>query len=777
MAFTQFRPVRPLTFVALLATLLAAWPAGAQPTTDPADGAPAAQAAATSRPKIGLALGGGSARGFAHIGVLEWFEENRIPIDFIGGTSMGGLVAGAYATGLSPDEIRAMMKDVDWDNMFLADSPYKFKSFRRKEDARAYPSQLKFGLKGGFQLPSGVNPGQRILWLLNRIALPYGILESFDQLPTPYRCVATDLNKAEQVVLDRGNLSLAMRATMAIPLVFTPVQIGDRLLVDGGALNNIPADVVRQMGADIVIAVDVAADADGTETAKLTLFGVVGKTIDAMMMPGIRNALKSADVVIDPDLKGLTGMDFRKSDELSERGLAASKAAADRLLRYRVEEPVWQAHQAQRAKKRAPASPEIAFVRVNGVDEDKATLITRAVAATPGQPVNVDDLESSIAYLTGNDLYDTIGYRLEYENGQPGLVLDVTPKSYAPPFLFLAFDLQNIDSNSFSADFRARTVFTDVLNAGSELRADVTIGTDQYIGGELFLPMGRTREFITLGGGRFFFAPRLYFSRESVNGYFDDELVAEYVSKKTGGGLDVGFTSGRRNQIRLGYDVQDVRVRLRIGDPILPEGEGTNRFVTLRYNFDGFTSPLVPTRGANVEASLVRFFDSAQPTSLIAGTDYEPLDEFWQGEVSYWQFFRVRETDRVFYNFSGGTSFGDTPRGVNMFSLGGPFRLGSLNQDELRGPNYLLADLGYLRELFRLPDFLGASVLAGAWVEAGSAFDELDRAQFEFSGTAGVIAETLLGPLFGGVSTGSNGGFKFYVALRPLFRSGRPAGL
>jgi NTE family protein len=766
-----------LPFCLFLVSLLAVPPAVAQPSHTPEAPDPAAQVSASSRPKIGLALGGGSARGFAHIGVLEWFEENRIPIDYIGGTSMGGLVAGAYASGMGPAEIRELMKEVDWDNMFLADSPYKFKSFRRREDARSYPSQLKFGLKGGFQLPTGVNPGQRILWLLNRIALPYGILESFDQLPTPYRCVATDLNKSEQVVIDRGNLSLAMRATMAIPLVFTPVQIGDRLLVDGGALNNIPADVVRQMGADIVIAVDVAADVDGTESAKLSLFGVVGKTIDTMMMPGIRNALKSADVVVDPDLKGLTGMDFRKSDELAQRGFAGTKAVADKLQQYRVEESVWQAHQAERSRKRAGASPQISFVKVDGVDEDRATLIKRVVAATPGQPVNIKDLEQSLAYLTGNDLYDTIGYRLEYENGQPGLVLDVTPKSYAPPFLFLAFDLQNIDSNSFSADFRARTVFTDVVNAGSEVRADVTIGTNQYVGAELFVPVGRTREFVTLGGGRFFFAPRAYFSRESVNGYLDDELVAEYIVKKTGGGLDLGFTSGRRNQIRLGYDIQDTRGRLRIGDPILPEVEGTNRFASLRYAFDGFTTPLVPTRGANVEANLIRFFDTPQTTSSLPGATHETVDNFWQGEVSYWHFFRVKETDRVFLNLSGGTSFGEEPRGINVFSLGGPFRLGSFNQDELRGPNYVLADLGYLYELFRLPDFLGASVLAGAWLETGSAFEKLDQAQFKFSGTAGLIAETLLGPVFGGVSTGSNGGFKFYVALRPLFRAGRSAGM
>ena len=770
------RRIRSLSVFAPLLALLAAWPAAAQPSASPVAEPAETQASTPRRPRIGLALGGGAARGFAHIGVLEWFEANRIPIDYVAGTSMGGLVAGAYATGMSPGEIQALMKEVDWDNMFLADSPYKFKSFRRREDARAYPSQLKFGLKGGFQVPTGVNPGQRILWLLNRIALPYGELDTFDSLPTPFRCVATDLIKSDAVVLSEGNLSMAMRATMAIPAVFTPVRIGDKLLVDGGALNNIPADVVRDMGADIVIAVDVAADVDGTETARLTLFGVMGKTIDTMMMPGIRAALKSADYVIDPDLRGLTALDWRRSDDLAARGLAASKEMGEKLSKYRVEESVWQAHQAARNQKRASASPEITFVRVNGVDEKRADLIRRAVAARPGQVVDIEALELSLAHLTGNDLYDTVGYRLDFENGKPGLVLDVTPKSYAPPFLFFAFDLQNIDSNSFAADFRARTVFTDVLNAGSEVRADFTVGTNQYVGAEFFIPVGRTHEFVTLGGGRFYFMPRAYFSRDSVNGYVDDELVAEYIVKKSDLGLDVGFTSGRRSQVRLGYDVQDVRARLRIGDPVLPEATGTNQFASLGFTFDGFTTPIVPTRGPHVETYLRKFFDAAQTTSQVPGVQDDHVTDFWQGEATYWHFFRVKRADRVFYNLSGGTSFGEEPRGVNAFTLGGPFRLDSLNQGELRGPNYLLATTGYLKELFRLPDFLGGSVLAGAWAGAGSAFDKLSEAQFEFSGTGGVIAETLLGPMFAGVSTGSNGGFKFYVALGPLFRDARRAG-
>jgi NTE family protein len=297
------------------------------------DQPPAAPAQAKPRPRIGLALGGGSARGLAHIGVLEWFERNHIPIDMIAGTSMGGLVAGAYASGMTPAEIRDLMRTTDWDVMFLADSPFRYKTFRRKQDKRAYPAQLEFGLKGGFRLPGGLNPGQEVAMLLDRIAAPYPPLDSFDQLPTPYRCVATDLRKGEAVVISRGSLSRAMRATMAIPGVFTPVTYDDWLLVDGGVLNNIPADVVRGMKADVVIAVNVGADSAQEEDPNQSLFTLLGQTIDTMMSTGTRKALESADLIIDPDLKGLGSTDWRRSDDLAERGSMASEAQSVALKR------------------------------------------------------------------------------------------------------------------------------------------------------------------------------------------------------------------------------------------------------------------------------------------------------------------------------------------------------------------------------------------------------------------------------------------------------------
>ncbi len=188
-----------------------------------------------------MAFGGGSARGLAHVGVIRWFEEHRIPIDVVAGTSMGGLIGGAFATGLDAGEIQTMLAAIDWDEMFGA-STFKYKNIRRKEDARAYPSRLEFGIKRGIVAPPSLNNGQQVELLLSRIAAPSYDIDSFDQLPTPFRCVAVDIVSASQVVLDHGSLAQAMRATMSLPLIFPPVELDGRVLVDGGVMNNVPAE-------------------------------------------------------------------------------------------------------------------------------------------------------------------------------------------------------------------------------------------------------------------------------------------------------------------------------------------------------------------------------------------------------------------------------------------------------------------------------------------------------------------------------------------------------
>ena len=723
------------------------------PQTPPAQPGP--------RPRLGLALGGGAARGIAHIGIFEWLEEHRIPVDIIAGTSAGGLVGGAYAAGMTPAEMRELMRSTDWDLVFLSDSPFKYKTFRRKEDARAFPGQIDFGLKGGFKFPSGLNAGQQVELLFDRIAGPYYDLRSFDDLPTPYRAVATDLRKAERVVFDRGELSQAMRATMAIPGVFTPVVDGDRVLVDGGILDNVPADVVREAGADVVIAVSVGSSTD-RPPPPASMFDVLSQTIDAFMIAGVNTSLKSADLVITPDLKGFFGLDWRKSEAIADRGYQAAEEKAADLLKYQVDESTWAEWKRAREARRRTSMPDVAFVRVEGVEEPHATLILERVERElVGMPFDRLAVEDAILRLSGTDRYEVIGYRIVPAPEGAGLLLRVRPKTYGPPFLLPAFDLQNIDSNSFSADLRFRVASYDTFVAGSEVRLDIGIGSTQTVSGEFYRRLGRSKLFA---------APRAYFRRSSLNAYNDDsELTAEYRVKRYGGGGDLGVDFGPRSELRVGYDVADVRARRRVGLPTLPEAEGTERVASIRWVFDGQNSPLVPSRGVYARSRL-SFFHATPSLVDEEGAVIQRFDDFPQGEIVASYFTRWRGRNRVFVIAGAGTSFGNDS-GLELFRLGGPFRLGAFNNDEISGDHYVLGVAGVLREWFRLPDVLGANVYYGAWFENGSAFDDWDDARYRSNGSLGVIVETIFGPaFFGGSISLRTGDGRFYVSLAPLQR-------
>ena len=230
-----------------------------------------AKPAPAGRPKLGIVLEGGGALGLAHIGVLQWMEEHRIPVSYVAGTSMGGLVGGIYATGRSPAEVKEITNGINWDEVLRGQTPFQDLSFRRKQDAHEVPNSLEFGLRKGLQFPGGFNTGQQVSLILDRVALPYSELKSFNDLPIPFACVATDLVSGKPHVFRSGPLSLALRSTMSLPGIFTPVRTGDHIYADGGLLNNIPIDVAKEMGADIVIGIHLETAATQSNGASLQL--------------------------------------------------------------------------------------------------------------------------------------------------------------------------------------------------------------------------------------------------------------------------------------------------------------------------------------------------------------------------------------------------------------------------------------------------------------------------------------------------------------------------
>jgi NTE family protein len=426
-----------------------------------------------------------------------------------------------------------------------------------------------------------------------------------------------------------------------------------------------------------------------------------------------------------------------------------------------VDEATYTEWQRARQARRRTATPMVNRVVVEGIPRVEADRIAADLEARHGgKPLNRAWVEESVLRIGGTDRYEIITQALRDAPTGTELVINATPKSYGPPFLLPAIDLHNIDSNAFALQLRVRVAIYDAPLPNSELRLDGGLGTDQTAAIELYKLVGRHGLFV---------APRAYFNRQGLNGYSDGQYVAEYRLKRTGAGVDVGYTTGLRSEVRLGYDAADVRVRLRVGPPTLPEGSGSDSHASLRWVFDGQNSPLVPSHGLRLRTAMRYFFDTPDVVDSTGAVIVSARD-VPQGEAVASWFTRVWTRQRLFVAGGGGTSFGHDP-GLNQFRLGGALRLGALNTDEIRGNNYVLGTVGLLHEWFRLPDILGGNVYVGGWLEQGSAFDRWEDAKYESSLSGGIILETLFGPAFLGYSQSLNdSGGRFYIALGPFLR-------
>lgn len=708
------------------------------------------------RPKIGLVLGGGAARGLAHIGVLEWLEEHRVPVDCIAGTSMGGLIGGAYATGMTPRQIRTLMRNVDWDNAFRGEAPYQLKNIRRKEDRRDYPVRLELGLRGGrARLPGGLDPAHPIGLILNRIALPYGTMPTFDDLPLPFRCVAVDLLTADQVVLGEGALSQALRATMAIPGVFTPVEMGGRVLADGALINNVPADVARAMGAEIVIAVDVGAPLD-ERGGVASLGGVLAQSLRVVIHNNTRQTLRLADTILAPDVEALPSIDWRNSDVIADAGYRAAAARSRFLQTLSLSPSAWQRYldaRRARARSRAPV-PE--FLVVEGVDSPPARqAIEDRLRRHLGRPIDTTVLEADLTALTGVERYESLGYRLTRENDRDGLLITVRGKSHGPPFVRFAAQVNGAEPERVGFGLGARLTAFDVGGYGAEWRTDLGLGTEQILATEYYRPLPGGQA----AGRGWFLAPRA-FTRWSIQDvYVEGARVAEYRVGRTGGGMELGYHPDSNSEVRLGYEQAWFSGTLRVGNPLLLNRRGWESAVRLRGLYDGQDSALVPTRGLRASADLRWFLHSP-------GVEHD----FFSAEIAASAFHPVQKRRAsVFASLAGGTTFGEDAPAQQQFTLGGPLRLGAYGQNEFRGGNFLLGSTGYLQRIARLPDFAGGYVHAGAWLEYGSVFDTFAAARFRGSVSGGLLAETSLGPTFLGGSLGRGGRAKIYFTLGRFF--------
>ncbi|MBY0495840.1 MAG: patatin-like phospholipase family protein [Cyanobacteria bacterium] len=716
----------------------------------------ATAASAQSRDRVGIALGGGSARGIAHVGVLRWLEEHHVPIDAVAGTSMGGLIGGAYAAGMSPDEIETLLLAVDWDAMFGA-SGFRFDHVRRKRDLRDYTSRLEFGLKHGIAGPPALNTGQQVGLLLSRIAAAYYGVKSFDDLPTPFRCVAVDIRTATAVVIADGPLARAMRATMAMPLTFPPVVIGDQILVDGGALDNLPTGVARSMGATKVIAINVA-DLGRKNAIDGTLLGLVAETMDAMIRANGAANLAAADVAITVPLDGYSPNDFARTRDLIRAGYDAAEAAKDRLLPLAVDEAQWHSWQTARRDRTLTRLPVPAFVRVDGAGPTDTARMQRRLALLRNAEIDFAAIELGLNELGGLDRFETVTWALADDNGQPGLVFSALEKSHGPPFLFLGATLENTTSNEYRFGVGARLLAFDVLGSGTELRVDGALGSEPGIAASWYRPVGSTP---------FFIEPLVGARTRRLSIIEDSTIIADYGRRRLVAGLDLGFNPGRLSEIRIGARMGRSDARVRIGDSRLPEISGPESSLVATWTYDGQDDPLLPSRGAHIVTTATHILRAPD----VSGANLRSGENVTMAEASATWFRSIARdrTRRIFAVGGVGRTLAGTPIVLDQFALGGPARMTAFGIGEARGDHYAYAGAGYLHRMFRLPDFLGRSIFVGGWTEAGSAWQKGRDANITVHGSAGVIADTLLGPIFAGMSAGIDGESRFYIGIGRIF--------
>ncbi len=705
-----------------------------------------------------MAFGGGSARGIAHVGVIKWLEEHRIPIDVAAGTSMGGLIGGAFASGMDANELEAFIGSLDWDQLFGASS-FAYKNIRRKADARAYPSRLEFGLRGGIVPPSALNNGEYVELMLGRIAAPYFDIADFDELPTPFRTVAVDLLSAQPVVLRDGSLADAMRATMSLPLVFPPVELDGQVLIDGGTMNNVPADVVKEMGANRVIAVNVG-DLANREGVSYTMFGVAGNTIDAMMRASTKRALAAADVVVNVPLEKYGSLDWRRAGDLIDEGYRAAEALRDQLLPLAVTQADFDAWRLARQARRRTELPLPTFVDLEGFAAGDMRRLNILLDRHVGVPLDVSAVERDIAAVTGLDRYQTVTWRLMQDATRGvGLRVHGRVKPYAPPFMMLGVNLENTTSTDFHITATARYLAFDTVGSGSELRLDGTLGSDPSIAIELYRPIGPTALFV---------APYAGIGTMTFNVIENEEIIARY--KQTIGriGLNAGVNLGARSDVRIGAYVGRATASIQVGDPGFPELRGKETGAALVWRLDTQDSPVVPSGGMLSQVRLSRVFNGPD---VAVGDQALPFDSaLTQLSGAANRFWSIGPANRMFVQGAVGTSFDSRPLPTDQFSLGTPFRLGAYRAGELRGPHYYVVSGGYLRRVGRLPDFMGGPLFAGGWLENGDAFEEWGQAGWKTHGGVGLVMDTLVGPVIIAGSWSFDGRWRTYLGVGRAFR-------
>jgi NTE family protein len=686
---------------------------------------------------------------------MKWLVEHRVPVDAVAGTSMGGLVGGLYAAGYEPDDMEEYFASIDWKKTFSTVA-YSQLPLRRKEDRREFPSKFEIGLRHRqIRLPAALNQGHEVGVLLSRFASPYARMRSFDELPTPFRCVAADLLRGEPYVFQSGDLLDALRATTAAPPVFEPVRLRpdrsqsgrEMLLVDGGILLNLPVDIARGMGTDIVIGVSIKLQAARADDV-VSLLDVLGRTTDVIVEANERGSLRRADIKIEVDTGNLPFTSFESRQKFQELGYQAAEQHKSELLRHALSEEDYQAFLRERQRRRRPEDFTPRFVEVTGAAKYSENL-ERSLSQLENVPLDPAVAARKMTFLVGDGRYASADYRWTEREGQPGLLVTLKEKRHGPPFLYSGVLLEGSQKENIRLIFGSRLLFPDFGGPYSEWRTDLYSGSTSRFATEYYW---------RIRGRKIFLAPRGFaeFKQDSI--YSGHSRIAEYAVDQQGFGLDVGYAAGRKNEYRFGYEFSRLHTKVSTGAPTLPRFEGFFEALRGQWLYDNMDNAVIPRQGFRSSLSMRWVFSAPvvlQPYPILESS-LQYAYPFGRGPYS------------LIASLAGGTTAG-RDSAIAPFTLGGPLRLNALALDQLRGNNYYYGGFYALRKFGRQPlSFMGPNYVTVAY-EAGSAFGDVHLRNTFHSGTIGYMSESPIGGLFFGASLGEGGERKLFFRLGRLF--------
>ncbi|USX27309.1 patatin-like phospholipase family protein [Oxalobacteraceae bacterium OTU3CINTB1] len=714
---------------------------------------PPADAAAKSRPKVALVLSGGGARGFAHIGVLRALQELRIPVDFVVGTSMGSVVGGAFAAGSSVEQLEQLVRRTDW-NAVVADRPPRDQLvYRRREEDLLLPSRIELGARmDGVTLPPAAAGNEALELALTQV-LPHGARDKpVDLLQLPFRSVASDLVTGELVELRDTPLFLAMRASLAVPGVFAPVRVGQRLLVDGGLVRNLPVDVAREMGADIIIAVNVGTPL-AQEKELVSAVSVAQQMLQILTEQNVQRSLKElrpGDILLAPDLGGIGFLDFGSHDRAMKEGEAAVRSMSDRLVQLALPEAQYAAYETSRLSAPVPIDQPVRLAKLEVAPSGRIN--PQALAVQSGLKVG-QMITSEQAQRAGNQLFgrgDLARVETEIRDDQDGrsVLIKPTEADWARSRLRIGLELNSDFTDNNAYQLKVMHVLSSLNDWGAELRTVARVGTERVIGTQWWQPLG--------AGSQWYAAPELQYGSSALDVFdasgfrqarlgYNAKTVSMALGRQLGNWGDLRYTASRQtvtSQRTIPHDPREVR-----------EAQNVS---ALSFNIDSLDTVAFPTRGTLFNVELQRLMTRGRDGPVPARQSVQALKAFsfgsWAGHV-----------------------YGEWARnqgGASQSTLGGFLRLSGTTTDSVMGSRTVLGRVVMAKRIGVMPTALGGDVRLGFSLETGAAYgpdNPLKVGSLKHAASGFVSVDTRFGPLYFGSGATKSGDSSMYLFLGPIW--------